>query len=32
MLEAVKHTAVFSSDKVNWIYNSYPAAIEKSKN
>ena len=29
MLDAVKHTAVFTLDKVNSIYNSYLAAIEK---
>jgi Fic family protein len=31
MLDAVKHTAVFTLDKVNTIYNSYLAAIEKVK-
>jgi len=31
MLDAVKHTAEFTLDKVNLIYNSYLAAIEKVK-
>jgi len=31
MLDAVKHTAIFTLDKVKLIYNSYLAAIEKVK-